>query len=182
MLGARNDVAWLERYLPRAPEFSDDGLTWRGAYGPRLRRWAAVDQIEQVRQLLLSDRSSRQAVMSLFDPGQDFVRSKDIPCTNWLGWIIREDRLRMNVVLRSNDVCWGFSGVNSFEWSVLHEMLAHWVEAEVGDANYLAMSLHLYEWHSDRAARVVDILEKRGIVGPENGARGREILVDLDSL
>ncbi len=33
-----------------------------------------------------------------------------------------------------------------------------------------------------RAARVVDILEKRGIVGPENGARGREILVDLDSL
>ncbi len=33
-----------------------------------------------------------------------------------------------------------------------------------------------------RAARVVDILEKRGVVGPENGARGREILVDLDSL
>jgi S-DNA-T family DNA segregation ATPase FtsK/SpoIIIE len=33
-----------------------------------------------------------------------------------------------------------------------------------------------------RAARVVDILERRGIVGPENGARGREILVDLDSL
>ncbi len=33
-----------------------------------------------------------------------------------------------------------------------------------------------------RAARVVDILEKRGIVGPENGAKGREILVDLDSL
>jgi S-DNA-T family DNA segregation ATPase FtsK/SpoIIIE len=31
-----------------------------------------------------------------------------------------------------------------------------------------------------RAARVVDILENRGIVGPENGARGREILVDLD--
>ncbi len=31
-----------------------------------------------------------------------------------------------------------------------------------------------------RAARIVDILEARGIVGPENGARGREILVDLD--
>ncbi len=31
-----------------------------------------------------------------------------------------------------------------------------------------------------RAARVVDILENRGVVGPENGARGREILVDLD--
>lgn len=33
-----------------------------------------------------------------------------------------------------------------------------------------------------RAARVVDILEKRGIVGPKDGARDREILVDLNSL
>ena len=33
-----------------------------------------------------------------------------------------------------------------------------------------------------RAARVVDILEQRGIVGPKDGARDREILVDLDTL
>ena len=33
-----------------------------------------------------------------------------------------------------------------------------------------------------RAARVVDILEQRGIVGPKDGAKDREILVDLDSL
>ena len=33
-----------------------------------------------------------------------------------------------------------------------------------------------------RAARIVDILENRGILGPENGAKGREILVDLDTM
>ncbi|MCS7009108.1 MAG: DNA translocase FtsK, partial [Chthoniobacterales bacterium] len=33
-----------------------------------------------------------------------------------------------------------------------------------------------------RAARVVDILEMRGILGPKDGAKDREILVDLDSL
>ncbi len=33
-----------------------------------------------------------------------------------------------------------------------------------------------------RAARVVDILEQRGIVGPKDGAKDREILVDLDNL
>ena len=33
-----------------------------------------------------------------------------------------------------------------------------------------------------RAARIVDILENRGVLGPENGAKGREILVDLDSI
>jgi DNA segregation ATPase FtsK/SpoIIIE, S-DNA-T family len=33
-----------------------------------------------------------------------------------------------------------------------------------------------------RAARVVDILEKRGVVGPGEGAKPREILVDLDTM
>jgi len=33
-----------------------------------------------------------------------------------------------------------------------------------------------------RAARVVDILEQRGVLGPKDGAKDREILVDLDSL
>jgi len=33
-----------------------------------------------------------------------------------------------------------------------------------------------------RAARVVDILEQRGVLGPKDGAKDREILVDLDTL
>lgn len=34
----------------------------------------------------------------------------------------------------------------------------------------------------NRAARIMEIMEERGIVGPENGSSPREILVDLDSL
>ncbi len=34
----------------------------------------------------------------------------------------------------------------------------------------------------NRAARVMDLMEEKGIVGPENGSSPREILVDLDSL
>ncbi|MCX6937218.1 MAG: DNA translocase FtsK [Verrucomicrobia bacterium] len=34
----------------------------------------------------------------------------------------------------------------------------------------------------NRAARIVDLMEERGIVGPENGSSPREILVDLDKL
>ncbi len=33
-----------------------------------------------------------------------------------------------------------------------------------------------------RAARIVDILEQRGILGPKEGTKDREILIDLDSL
>lgn len=156
VLAGRDDVAWLERYLPRAPQFSDDGKTWRAAYGPRLRNWGGRDQIDEVRNLLIDDPASRRAVISLFDPARDIVHAKDVPCTNWLGWLIRDGRLHMNVVLRSNDVIWGFSGVNSFEWSVLQEMLASWLGVEVGPADFFAMSLHLYDEHLDRAARIAE--------------------------
>ena len=33
-----------------------------------------------------------------------------------------------------------------------------------------------------RAARIVDVLEQRGIVGPRDGVKDREILVDLETL
>jgi S-DNA-T family DNA segregation ATPase FtsK/SpoIIIE len=32
-----------------------------------------------------------------------------------------------------------------------------------------------------RAARIMDLLEERGVVGPNRGAEPREILMDLDS-
>ncbi|MCH4810911.1 thymidylate synthase [Vreelandella neptunia] len=155
VLAGQNDIGWLSKYLPRAPLFSDDGNTWRGAYGPRLRRWGNIDQIDAVRKILLADRASRQAVMTLFDPAVDYEPSKDIPCNNWIGWIIREDRLHMSVALRSSDVWWGFSGANAFEWSILHEMLAYWVNAEVGQADYLAMSFHIYSDYFERGGQMV---------------------------
>ena len=34
----------------------------------------------------------------------------------------------------------------------------------------------------NRAARITDLMEEKGVVGPENGSSPREILVDLDSL
>jgi DNA segregation ATPase FtsK/SpoIIIE, S-DNA-T family len=33
----------------------------------------------------------------------------------------------------------------------------------------------------NRAARIMEIMEEKGIVGPENGSSPREILSDLDS-
>jgi thymidylate synthase len=155
VLAGRNDIAWLSRYLPRAPDYSDDGRTWHGAYGPRLRRWASdVDQVDRVRRLLSEDQASRRAVMVLFDPIQDFVDSKDVPCNNWLSWIAREGKLHLSVAIRSNDAMWGFSGVNAFEWSILQELMAFWLGFEVGSARYFATSFHLYENHFNRARQI----------------------------
>ena len=155
VLAGRDDVDWLETFLPRARDYSDDGRIWRAAYGPRLRNWHGLDQLAEVLRLIEEEQTTRRAAMVLFDPAQDYADSKDIPCTNWLHWLARDGRLNLTVGIRSNDVMWGFSGVNSFEWSLLQSLMAMWSGLEVGDVTYLAPSFHLYERHYSRAREIV---------------------------
>jgi thymidylate synthase len=155
VLAGRNDLDYLSAYLPRAPDFSDDGVTWRGAYGPRLRDWNGTDQIAEIRNLLDADPTSRRAVATLYDPDRDFVQSKDIPCNNWLHFLERDGKLHLNVTARSTDIWWGLSGINLFEWSVLLEVMAYWLGVDVGVLRFFTSSLHLYERHYRQAAEVL---------------------------
>src|SRR5690348_1933711 len=82
VLAGRNDIGWLKAYLPSVGKYSDDGSTWRAGYGPRLRNWRGVDQLKKVVELLLAEQATRRAAMSLYDPGCDFIDSKDIQCNN----------------------------------------------------------------------------------------------------
>lgn len=149
-----NSISDIEPYLPRAAEFSDDGETWRAGYGPRIRSWnrrGGVDQWAEVVELLKDDHTTRRAVMSIWDPAEDFVSSKDIPCNNWLSFSIRDGLLDLHVAIRSNDIIWGWSGVNQFEWSVLQEITAQMVGVEVGALHFSVTSLHIYERHWEKA-------------------------------
>ena len=162
-LAGRDDIEWLIRYLPRAPQFSDDGKHWRGAYGPRLRDWHGIDQIGAIARKLVEDPDTRQAVISIWDPSIDLAPGKDIPCNDLLHFFIRHGKLHLNVAQRSSDVVWGFSGIDAFSWSVLHEMMAHWVDAEVGDFTYFISSLHVYEKHYKKLDKILNDYTDRTI-------------------
>ncbi|GAA1793848.1 hypothetical protein GCM10009811_18270 [Nostocoides veronense] len=154
VISGRNDTATILPYLPRANDFSDDGETWRGGYGPRLRNWSGHDQIDAVRSILTGNPDSRRAVAVIFDPAQDHVESRDIPCNNWLHFIQRDGKLNVHVAVRSNDIIWGLSGINAFEWGFLLELMAHWLDLEVGTLTFSTTSAHIYERHWDRAKEI----------------------------
>lgn len=158
VLAGRDDLQFPSAYLPagRLDEISDDGRTLRGAYGPRLRSWSTIDQVQACLDLISRESATRRAVISLFDPARDFAESNDIPCNNWIQWMVRDQKLHMSVVLRSNDIIWGFSGINAFEWSVLHELMGLWSGFGVGEASFLAGSFHLYERHYARAEQIIE--------------------------
>lgn len=168
LLAGRNDIEWLSHYLPRAKDFSDDGKTWRGGYGPRIRRWTAtapsgrpwngrdeVDQLSHVVNLLKTDPDTRRAFISIYNPEIDTAPGKDVPCNDALHFIARDGKLNLNVFTRSNDLMWGWSGINSFEWSILLQIVAGLTELEVGALNFNISSLHLYEQHWGKAVDIV---------------------------
>ena len=124
MIAGRGDVAWLAWYLPRALAFSDDALKWRAAYGPRLRKYEdanglKTDQLAYIVNELRIPGGSRRAAATIWVPGVDYVaHSRDYPCTNWLSFQHRPGAMALDltVAMRSNDLWWGWSGVNVVNW------------------------------------------------------------------
>lgn len=169
ILAGRNDVEWLSYYLPRAAEFSDDGETWRGGYGPRLRRFGDpmlpsrvhLDQIDSVVRELRADPTSRRAVIGIWDPSMDARRVneepwKDVPCNDVITFQSRLGKLHAHVFVRSNDLMWGWSGINAFEWSVLQEVIAGILGIEVGTLTFSISSLHSYDRHWGKLRRIAE--------------------------
>lgn len=161
VIGGRNDIKYLSYYLPRSEEFSDDGLVWRAGYGPRLRNWKGVDQFKEIVNLINSDPNTRRAVMSIFDPASDFINSRDIPCNNWLHFLVRNNKLDMSIAVRSCDIMWGFTGINTFEWSVIQELISFWTGYEVGKMSFFIGSFHLYERHFKRAEAIINSSKRK---------------------
>lgn len=157
VLSGRNDVAGLAHYLPRAADFSDDGIEWRAGYGPRIRSYHGVDQLAYVVDTLADNPSSRQAVINLWDATVDTTPGKDIACNNWLTFSARNGKLDLMVGIRSNDAMWGWSGINAFEWSAVLELVACLTELKMGKLHFATTSFHLYEQHWQKAASISNI-------------------------
>ena len=167
ILAGRNDVEWLSYYLPRAAEFSDDGETWRGGYGPRIRRYGDpmlperlhLDQLAAVVRELRESPTSRRAVIGIWDASMDARREnegpwKDVPCNDIISFQSRLGELHAHVFVRSNDLMWGWSGINAFEWSVLQEVIAGILGIEVGTLTFSISSLHAYDRHWEKLRKI----------------------------
>lgn len=159
MLAGRDDIDWLKNYVPRAGDFSEDGVKWSGAYGPRIRKWRGrngeVDQLAQVVETLKKTPLSRQAVIGIWDPGHDNQEHLlDRPCNDLIIFTNRLGSLDAHVTIRSNDLIWGHSGINYFEWSVLLELVAGMVGVRPGSLHFSIASLHIYDRHWKRAGEI----------------------------
>lgn len=150
----------LSFFLPRAKDYSDNGKTWRGAYGPRLYRHNQL--FDALDTFIINGVDSRQSVIQIFLPELDSRAAnpngtKDLPCNNELVFFCDYDketgnpRLNLNVFQRSGDALWGALNINVFEWTVLQEMALNYLnehideEIVMGGYTHFVTNLHLYD-------------------------------------
>lgn len=168
MIRGSNDLEEIAHYNKAWNYFEDDDCKGilNGAYGERLRAWnGKIDQFYEVYKKLKNDKFSRQAVMIIFDPDRDNEihidgkYSKDIPCTNYFVFTIRNNKLNMMTVMRSNDLSKGtLYDIPTF--IIFQHILAGWLEIEVGKYTHVANSFHIYEEDVEKFIDIYDNMKK----------------------
>ena len=153
ILTGQNRVKTIKEYGDIA-QFSDDGIHFDGAYGPKV-----VDQLRYVSDVLYSDKSSRQSVMSIWRPNPR--DSKDIPCTLTLQWLMRDSQLDCVANMRSSDAWLGwpydvfnFSMISGYILLLLREQ-REYPSHSLGTLYINVGSQHLYEKNREEAEIIV---------------------------
>ena len=148
ILEGSNRLEDLTHHIAGYASFSDDDVFMRGAYGPKV-----VDQLGYIVDSIVEDNDTRQAVLNIWRerPG----KSKDIPCTISLQFLLRQGKLHTIATMRSNDVILGFTyDVFTFSMITLAVSLllkARGVQSALGDLHVNAGSLHLYDNFYEKA-------------------------------
>lgn len=156
IISGKDDRATIDCWNPSYAGFAadKDSDVYHGAYGYRLRNNFAFDQLKSAYNTLRSNPNSRQVVLLYWDPNKDIPhdngtpRSKDIPCNVCSLIKVRDGKLEWTQIMRSNDVFRGLP-YNLIQFTSLQEVLAGWLNLEVGSYTHFSDSLHLYDNDSD---------------------------------
>ena len=179
----RNDMGFITHYVKRMMDFSDDGNFMRGGYGPRLRDYngttedykiesmntrqaGSVDQLNYVVECFREDKETRRAVIAFGDPMKDnfdkngeLKTTKDYPCTRELHFIKQPsgNKLDLIVRMRSNDLVWGASAVNIFNYTFIQEYVAAVLGMDIGNYYHIVDNLHYYEHHQEMIHAIAEL-------------------------
>lgn len=147
MMSGRDDVSSISKFSSVIKNFSDDGVFFYGAYGPRLKM-----QFKHIISALVADPTSRQAVATMWI--QNPEPSKDIPCTISYQALLRNGFLHGVVNMRSSDIWLGLP-YDFFNFSMISNVIAACLKVSVGSMTFNLGSSHLYETNWEAANRIL---------------------------
>ena len=106
-------------------------------------QWKRQSQLLKVVEMLHKNPDTRQAAISIYDAKEIDKYEHDTPCTYAVQFTILNNKLNMAVVMRSNDLWFGFCN-DQYCFAHLQMLVAYELGIEVGEYYHYAHNLHLY--------------------------------------
>lgn len=151
---AQYEFEWYLSGNPNAEEISERAKIWKtmmdangnvnSNYG---YQWQRNDQLKKVIDMLRNDPKTRRASISLYDGKEIDLYKNDTICTYAINFYIdRNDSLSMQVMMRSNDLVYGFCN-DQYCFSELQMIVANELKLPVGKYYHYVCNMHIYERH-----------------------------------
>ena len=113
---------------------------------------------------LIKNSGTNRAIASLYIPGIDGVR-EDIPCLNHLQAFIRDNKLYLYCLFRSNDIYGAFPSnmlfIQNIGLKLADELKSNYSGLIFGGINYRVNSAHFYKTDLDA---VKNVLKKNNLL------------------
>ena len=106
--------------------------------------WKINNQIEYVVNELKKNNKSRRASISIYNAKDRYNFDNDTPCTYAINFCILDNKLNMSVMMRSNDIWYGFCN-DQYCFSKLQEMVSEELSIEIGVYHHFVNNMHLYD-------------------------------------
>ena len=106
-------------------------------------QWERNGQLDRIIQMLQDNTDNRQCAISIYDGKEIDNYSHDTPCTYAVQFTILHNRLDMCVVMRSNDLWYGFCN-DQYCFSELQRLVSRRLNIEPGTYYHFAHNMHLY--------------------------------------
>ena len=106
-------------------------------------QWQRNQQLDNIIKLLKTLPETRQAAISIYDAKEYDKYAYDTPCTYAVQFTILHGRLDMSVLMRSNDLWYGFCN-DQYQFSNLQMYVAQKLDLPIGIYYHYAHNLHLY--------------------------------------
>ena len=107
-------------------------------------QWNRNNQLEHIVRELKRNIKSRRAYLTIYDGKENNQYKNDTPCTLNIGFYEENGYLNMSVLMRSNDLWYGFCN-DQYCFSKLQEIICEKIEMPVGKYFHFSCNLHLYK-------------------------------------
>ena len=150
---AAAEVAWYLSGTKDCTELNKSTSMWTpwqvnnivdASYGYRWRSGLGVDQLQLAVDNLRKDPSSRRVYINTWDANYDTMpEALNVPCPVGFNLNIVDNKLNMQVVMRSSDLAVGLI-YDTISFRMLNNILANTLGIKTGDMEFVLLNAHIY--------------------------------------